>query len=440
MALVQAVHSGFAFTTQRRRLRAKLPSYAFSTRRILHLKLLARLFQLIYSIEPRSSRLQLKMDFGEFPPAPLRCAENRGTWYLVTVGGIGQIYQDFKVFHGFVEGIQKKDISSVDRDVQSMEQFQFARRTIQEIDSLFPRLKPVVVWLMPILLAVRPCFTRSAGMRKRDGVSGYFNALRPDNIVVRSALRHAVSDAAVASHEHIHLLQHRDGEVHSQGLASPSSLLSDKAAAIPQLHNWFEKKEVEARLHESVLSYYRSSGRLPTTVREFLVFLASSKSFGWLVVGFLNGHSELAVDPEQPFTERELEFGRQLETILLSLRTEELERRFITEVMTVMYGNLLRYYGDHRASAEFLRQIPRPNLYDEIYRTQHAGGGTTGSAMTSTANASPVQEASSIEATQAAVPQLQSHQAAASPHRTHKRRRSDLSRVSEANALVYTLG
>jgi hypothetical protein len=37
-----------------------------------------------------------------------------------------------------------------------------------------------------------------------------------------------------------------------------------------------------------------------------------------------------------------------------------------------MYGNLLRYYGDEAASESYLKDIDRPNFYDELYGLQAA--------------------------------------------------------------------
>ena len=54
----------------------------------------------------------------------------------------------------------------------------------------------------------------------------------------------------------------------------------------------------------------------------------------------------------------------------MNIDTPELTCRFITEVLTVMYGNLLRYYGDETASSAFLFDIARPNLYDVLYDKQ----------------------------------------------------------------------
>ena len=284
-------------------------------------KRFARLFQLIHRSELRTSASQLAMDFG----------------------------------------------SVVDREISSEEQFRLVRRSFEEVERQFPRLMRAVVWFTPAILAVRHWFRRSQGVLTRDGTAGSFNPLCPDDVVVRSAMSTAVSEAAVASHEHIHLLQHRDAEHHSRFLRNPSSLLCDKALVIPQLHYFFEKKEVEARLHESVLSFYRSRGHLPITVTGFLSLLACSQTFGWLISDSLEAEDFGADASPELYPERELVFAKQLETILLSLRTPHLERRFIVEVLTVMYGNLLRYYGDATASDQFLGQIERPNLYDEIY-------------------------------------------------------------------------
>ena len=55
---------------------------------------------------------------------------------------------------------------------------------------------------------------------------------------------------------------------------------------------------------------------------------------------------------------------REIAIILLSIKNKELQRRFILEALTVMYGNLLDYYGDQGAKERFLAEIKRPNLYD----------------------------------------------------------------------------
>lgn len=334
------------------------------------MKLLARLFRQLYSVQHRSSREQLELDFGHFPPAPLTCEDLKGSWNLVRVVGVGQAYQDLKVFRALMKVIVRDDNSPIHQDYSSNTEYQILRRVVEDLGR-FPRLLTAILWLMPILLAVRPLFSTKPAVRSRDGVGGYFNALLPSDIVVRDT-KGRLSDAGVVSHEHIHLLQNSDGEAQCRGLQSPEKLLSDKALTIPQLQYFFEKKEVEARLHEYVLSCYRAWGYLPMTVHDFLSMLASSERLGWLLSDVLSEEPPLNVLPHKPYVEREPEFARQLEMILLSMRTPELERRFVVEVLPVMYTNLLRYYGDRTASEHFRSQIDRPNLYDILYTAQRA--------------------------------------------------------------------
>lgn len=329
------------------------------------MKLLVRFFRQFYYAQHKFSREQLELDFGHFPPAPLKCEALKGSWNLIRVAGVGQAYQDFKVFRALMKIVERADTATIDRDNSSNAEYQILRRVIK-ILGRFPRLMTAILWLMPLTLSMRPFFYNKPAVHSRDGVSGYFNALLPSDIVVREPSG-KIGVAGVISHEHIHLLQHCDGEEHSRGLQSPVTLLSDKALTIPQLQYFFEKKEVEARLHECVLSCYRVWGYLPLTVNDFLCLLASSDSLGWLVSNILSEEPPLDVSPQKHYVEREPEFARQLEMILLSMRTPLLERRFVAEVLPVMYANLLRYYGDRTASEQFLSQMDRPNLYDVLY-------------------------------------------------------------------------
>lgn len=52
---------------------------------------------------------------------------------------------------------------------------------------------------------------------------------------------------------------------------------------------------------------------------------------------------------------------------MMAFRTGDLGFRFVTEVLPVMYANLIRYYGDNLLSEKVMSQVRRPNLYDELY-------------------------------------------------------------------------
>jgi len=103
------------------------------------------------------------------------------------------------------------------------------------------------------------------------------------------------------------------------------------------------------------------------TVSAFLGMLAASQTLGEFVCLMLR-RSRVDFDLGiAPYPEREGMWAEQLELLLVYVQTPDLGSRFITEVLTVMYGNLLRYYGDEVASLSLLKDIVRPNLYDELY-------------------------------------------------------------------------
>jgi hypothetical protein len=341
-------------------------------------KLLNRLVRPFYSVERRSSVEQLRADFGDFPPAPLRCAGIAGELDVVRIRGIGELYYQLIMINRMLRGIES-DTQLLSADFIEF----FGAGDLLALRSVFdamgrrarcikPMMIAFVLGAVGVKLAVR--MIRSA--HKETRTLGCFVPIRKNesNILVKVA-RHRKSgrgDAPTISHEHIHLLQHKDSEGHARSARSPETLLTPKGLAAPFLLYLLEKKEVEARLHESVLSFYRFHKRLPVTVPEFLGLLAASRQYGEVVRWALD-QSGVGFDREvEAYPEREDMYAEQLEFILIYIRTPELTCRFLTEVLPVMYGNLLRYYGDEAASESYLKDIDRPNFYDELYGLQAA--------------------------------------------------------------------
>jgi hypothetical protein len=186
-------------------------------------------------------------------------------------------------------------------------------------------------------------------------------------IVVKSQGHLNKEDAPIISHEHIHLLQYRNPESHSRRVKSPQALLTEEGLADQFTLYILEKMEVEARLHESVLSFYRAHHYLPMTVSGFLGLLAASESIGPQIVSILESEDVTFQRVQGTFPERAKRPVEHLGWILMDIKTPAIQRRFITEVMPVMYGNMLKYYGDDVASCKFLASIDRPNFYDELY-------------------------------------------------------------------------
>lgn len=337
------------------------------------LKLLSRIFRPFYCVDKKSSEAQLQDDFGDFPPAPLRCETLAGEFNVIRTRGIGEVYHELAVY--------KKLIQTIDLDTQAIspEAVDFLdpdlvltlRRTLDSLGRGSRFVKPALITLalgmMGIVLLVRG--TLSSNSRPRG--LGVFVPMFKDesNIIIKAGRFKHKSDAATISHEHIHLLQHRNPESHSQHVRCPQVLLSEKALTEPFYLYLLEKKEVEARLHESVLSFYRTHRQLPETVPGFLGLLAASHQLGWLVNGTLVPLGVTFNREVSTYPERETMFVEQLEFVLLAIKSPELLCKFLTEVLTVMYGNLLRYYGDDTASRSLLMGIKRPNFYDDLYGT-----------------------------------------------------------------------
>lgn len=336
------------------------------------MKLFDRTFRYFYSTEVMASECQLRKDFGDFPPKPLCCDGLTGHFTTVRVRGIGEHIHAAVMMKRLVEGAKDVDLMSpiiknhMPNDIANLK-FLMGPKGIS---------KNVLVWIAmgTIFLASSLKLMRMAP--KGMNSMGYFSPIRKDEyeivIKVMSVAKAGLDVTSMISHEHIHLLQHKDDHIvaASRSAVLPDcQLFTETARAnkiLPHLKYILERNEVEARLHELVVSFYRVHKSLPLNAPSFLALLAASKELGWLVSKTL---SVAKVDfglVLAEFVERDKMQARDLEMVLINMH-EELALRFITEVLPVMYGNLLKYYGDDAVSCKFLAQIPRPNFYDELY-------------------------------------------------------------------------
>lgn len=335
------------------------------------MKLLSFILRPFYRIEVRTSDSQLRLDFGDFPPAPLSCKSLSGQFNVIRTRGIGDVYYELSMILKYLEALES--------DPQSLSQefmLYFGADTVQALRSTFDDLKQFPKFVKSAFVAILLGITGLKLITKRALTKprglGVFNPAFNDesNVVLRSGQFKGRSDESVVSHEHIHLLQHRDPERCSRHIKCPELRVSEQYLAESSRSSalyLLEKVEVEARLHESVLSFYRVHRRLPTTVPCFLGLLAASPQYGWLVRGVLESQGVVFDQEAGPYPERDVMFVEQFEFTMLSIMDDVLRVRFLTEVLAVMYGNLLRYYGDEAASCAYLENISRPNYYDELY-------------------------------------------------------------------------
>ncbi len=307
---------------------------------------LCGLFQ--YSVVTKKSQSQLADDFGRFPPVPLVLKADNAEVNIVTMRGLGEAYYCMAVRLRLLYTL-RRDPSSISPKLVEPSDRHWLEVFLQQL-----LISPLIVWRSyKYLRSKKNGVALFLPMHSRDN----YIALRP-NVSNRSCL------AALVSHEHLHLLQHR--YIPNHFVLNPAAVLSEKLANNAGALELLSRVEMEARLHELVLSYYRVSGRLPVTVQEFLALLCGCETPGFAVIEAL---LEYAAYPKNvvPYTVRDGLFAKDMDKILSAISTLHLRYRFVSEVLPVMYSNLLQYYGDDIHSAAIRVEIARPNLYDDLY-------------------------------------------------------------------------
>lgn len=332
--------------------------------------LLSSIFRSVYSVELRSSQDQLRDDFGEFPPVPLQCKSLTGHFNVVRTRGIGDAWHDaltnFRLF-------RLPKTAPLSTDLLTLVGIETARNLREANDTLGRTAPAFGALMLGVKFFARVAKEAWRGPGQPKILACYLPVFKDEGrIVIKAGRLRGVAEGPLISHEHIHVLQHRSEEPQSKQVRSPEMLLSQEDLDRPFVLYLLEKNEAEARLHECVLSFYRAHRHLPTTLTQFLGLLASSKELG-PVVELVFETPDKRLDREwATYPARELSPVEQLAHLLLCIKAPALIYGYITEVLPVMYGNLLRLYGDEVASKAFLDCVQRPNLYDELYSAPEA--------------------------------------------------------------------
>lgn len=321
----------------------------------------------IYHRHTRTSTEQLHEDFGAFPPMPLQCKPPGSGVVIVRVRGPGtwinywrrsaELMRAFELDRATVAPELREAMSNLCNAEMGAEP---APNQVQPHRYVVPRL-----FVRLTLIIVFRAFEKT---RKRG--LGYFLPITSQDrqiTLLATAHRKAGLANAVLAHEHLHFLQNEHAVDRNKGVLNLPRILAQPHGKNPFVLYLMEPLEVEARLHELVLSFYRARQMLPQTVDAFLGMLADWEEFG----EFLTQRTAFAGLTMRGtgcvFPLRSAELGGQLGMVLGFLKDAETTRQFVTEVLPVMYGHLLQYYGDASASMDFLAQIARPNLYDALY-------------------------------------------------------------------------
>lgn len=190
---------------------------------------------------------------------------------------------------------------------------------------------------------------------------------------------------AVQSHEHLHMLQAYWAErlkiQRGTGTLKTTEFLRDEYQESKWIQYLFEQREVEARLHEFVLTHYQVAGELPKDYAGFLIMIVGNLFFlahissqeEKILDEFISALSQIDADfrnkikqcPEDDIRDQGLHI--ELAKSIMVLKGGGIRFRFISEVLAVMYANLLVYYGDQDTSLAFLKTVPSVELAHEMY-------------------------------------------------------------------------
>lgn len=299
-----------------------------------------------YSVVTKKCQAQLADDFGVFPPSPLLIKTDNLMVNIVTMSGLGELFYCLAARVRLLRALRDHP-STVSQGLNP-----FPANAFGMLLQLL--ISPYMVWLLYKLLR-----------KKKKGAAVFLPMHSRDNyILLRPKVSERTCLAALVSHEHLHLLQNRNAP--NTFVLNAHTVLPEKWATDADALYLLGRVEMEARLHELVLSYYRSSGRLPVTVQEFLALLCGCEMPGLAVIEALQ---EYAAQPMTivPYEVRDARFAEDVDNVLRAMSTLHLRFRFVIEVLPVMYSNLLQYYGDGIHSATIRAEIARPNLYDDLY-------------------------------------------------------------------------
>ncbi|PCM45934.1 hypothetical protein [Marinobacter sp. ANT_B65] len=348
----------------------------------------------IYKKYPTCSQIQLLKDFGDCPPKPLTTRALKYSFDIIYLSGIGDKYYSlsrlFRVFKDDSSKIRDQNLKAMLEIVKNAKKG--IKAPIQDFFSTFKNLKLVQkIGTLFLLFFISPFFLlfiffvlgKTAIHLYRMPVTGkdalgFFSPItqQKSEIVVKpkSIKKAQISLDAVISHEHIHLLQHRifpNRQVDLLGYEFKENIrkfLNQPALKSEKTFYHLSLNEVEARLHEVVLSYYRAYGNLPIDYQGFLVMILSCDVLGEPVSRILSKY-DVAV-PEydgRKYSLRDVSPAEDIAIMLGYFPDFSYAKRFVCEALSMMYGNLLVLYGDSDLAFKYLETVECSDFYTQLY-------------------------------------------------------------------------
>lgn len=308
---------------------------------------------------------QLKDDFGEFPPYPLKFKDKNYDFNLIKVNKIG-------IFFYYLSDIYKIMLKEALFD-DTASDFRKLKKDVANLHNEYGFLYILVFFFLILLISpfvilyilVKSFLFGLKVIRLTRSKLGYFLPLMKQRNVVVRAGKHEIEEY-ILTHEHLHYLQYRSPYSKSKSINLPSDFLSSTSDKTSYIFYLLEKNELEARLHEIILSFYRKNKNIPLSFNSYLSIFDKNNDFKSLLTNYIDFDDFHIDDAFHDYDSRSLDVADDFNIIFLSVN-EKYTLRIVTEVLSVMYGHLIYYYGDEKSSEKFLHKIPRPNLYDVLY-------------------------------------------------------------------------
>ncbi len=359
-----------------------------------------------------NSESQFKSDFGEYPPKPLSSMKLNTQFNILSMGKVGLFFHSvsrtFSVIFLTMSG--KPPFHSNSRVMIYMRNLMIEmRKGISETKSSFTKLATQLkkspfqmnfVLFVLLMIACSPlvllfiiffvmliCIRLLILSARKSGHNsfGFFTRLpnassqiTVNTVALRRAknsadkLERTVSFESVVSHEHIHLLQtyylseRVKYEDETEKVNFLKSLLKDPENDFAFTSYFFKINEMEARLHEVVLSYYRNQGELPLDETGFnkLLFGSKSEVMNNVKKAFFG---KLENRPYRKRIAYEVRCGADEHEMISSIFHLTDPWGYLLKVLPVMYGNLLILYGDTNRAKKYLETVSSFELYNQLY-------------------------------------------------------------------------
>jgi hypothetical protein len=342
-----------------------------------------------------NSKCQFKSDFGEYPPKPLSPMKLNNQIHVLCMGRVRILFFLLAFhFHSFSDKSPTNNPHFIRVRNRALKIKAICIGTITDLmNSIFyvkfvlfviflivfsPLLFLFIIYLgiKILIITTRTEFYNAVGF--------FLNSPHlPSQIVVNTTSLRSMkkftdlSNEGIISHEHIHLLQacyfperpmdNFEGEKSS----FLKSLLRNPERDFDFCSYHFDISEMEARLHEVILSYYRKYEELPSDYVGFVrLLMGSGKELARPMLHSLfdkGGEEKYNLQNKPPkFETRCADMKLEMSMAIMKLAPPA-RHKYMLEVLPVMYGNLLIVYGDTNRAEKYFDTVSSFDFYNELY-------------------------------------------------------------------------